>query len=152
MNLSGNKNVDHLILDKLDDKSLLNFCISNPKDLYLKKICNDEDFWKNRFIKIFGKQRTFYKSERRTWKDYYLKIIFYLDKHNLYKDIGNEINPDAEETDIFRDLASGGMKNKDLINFFTSYVRYAISMKNKDLLKGAMETGDREWIKYFQRK
>jgi hypothetical protein len=152
MYLTRNKNVDLLTLEKLDDKSLFNFCISNPKDEYLKNLCGNEDFWRNRFTKIFGKQRGTYKSSKRTWKDFYLKIIHYLDKYDIYDQIENDLPPDAEGTTLFKDLAGGGKKNSDLINFFTSYVIFGSPEKGRQLLAGALETGDEEWIKRFQRK
>ena len=147
--LTGNKNADLLILNNLDDRSLFNVCVSNPKDEYLKSLCGNEDFWRNRFIQIFGKKYLFYKSPDRSWKDFYLKIIYYLEKFGLYDQIGKELGPDAEETLLFEKLAEKGKKNSDLINFFTSYVRHASAKKRKQILKGALKSGEPEWIKRF---
>lgn len=62
MNITGNKNVDTLILDNLDDKDLLNFCLTQ------KNIC-DEEFWKRRTYK---KYKDVCKPITQTWKQYYL--------------------------------------------------------------------------------
>jgi hypothetical protein len=42
--LTGNKDVDLLILSNLDDKSLTNLCISDPRNEYLKKLCGEPRF------------------------------------------------------------------------------------------------------------
>ena len=41
------KDVNLKILSYLDDKSLLKTCYVNKK---AKKLCNNEDFWRNKFI------------------------------------------------------------------------------------------------------
>jgi len=54
IDITGKKDIDLIILSNLDDKTLFNFCISNPKDEYLKKLCGDESFWRNRLkINLF---------------------------------------------------------------------------------------------------
>ena len=51
--LTGQRDTDLLILDKLDDKDLLNVCLVNKE---ARKLCSYEPFWINRFIK----QRPFF--------------------------------------------------------------------------------------------
>ena len=82
--LTGNRDADLLILKRLDDKALFNFCISDPKNKYLKYICNDSNFWKNR---LFSKYPDF-KIDNVTninWKKLYLQSVYYLEKYTLNK-------------------------------------------------------------------
>lgn len=70
------RDVDLKILSELSDRDLLNFCKTHK---YGNDLCNNEDFWRNRVeIKFLGASQ--YKSPNRTWKNFYLKIIYYLNK------------------------------------------------------------------------
>jgi hypothetical protein len=77
--LSGNKNVDLLILDNIEDRDLFNYCLT---DKYAAKLCKNEDFWRNRFLKRFGKVASEYKPKTRSWKNHYLKVVSDLDKYS----------------------------------------------------------------------
>lgn len=80
MTLTGVKDIDLEIMNNLDDRSLLTLCkVSNR---YIHELCNNEAFWRNRFIKIFGQKAGKYKPEDRTWKRHYLTVIMYLDELN----------------------------------------------------------------------
>lgn len=78
MGLTGIKDVDLMILDKLSDRDLLNFCITNKSN---KKLCDNQDFWRNRFIKRFGDVAGKYKNPNRSWKNHYLIVISDLDEY-----------------------------------------------------------------------
>lgn len=65
--LTGINDIDRIILFKLDDKSLLNFCETNE---YTQELCNDS-MWENRYLKTFGELP--YKPKSETWKEVYLK-------------------------------------------------------------------------------
>ena len=67
----GIEDVDLLILAKLNDKDLLSFC---SVDKYANDLCKNEIFWKRR---VFEKLGDIKKDEKRTWRDLYLKIIYY---------------------------------------------------------------------------
>ena len=101
--LSQIKDVDLKILSELDDNDLLSFCKLNVENKYVYKLCNDENFWRDRTVKKFGKLE---KNENRSWKHLYLKIVYYNDKFNR----------DAEN--ILATLSTKGMKDLDLINYF----------------------------------
>ena len=101
--LSQIKDVDLKILSELDDNDLLSFCKLNVENKYVYKLCNDENFWRDRTLKKFGKVN---KNENRSWKHLYLKIVYYNDKFNR----------DAEN--ILETLSTKGMKDLDLINYF----------------------------------
>lgn len=97
--LSQIKDVDQKILQELDDRELLDFCVSHK---YGSELCKDENFWRKRIVKRYGGVN---KNERRTWKNFYLTIVYYLDK---YKD----------KNIALHEISKGGMKNLDIINFF----------------------------------
>jgi hypothetical protein len=66
---TGVKDTDLEILMRLDDRSLLNTC--SIENVYLKRICNDESFWKRRFVSRFGEV-----ASRYIFLDFYTKYIF----------------------------------------------------------------------------
>ena len=105
--LSGNKDVDLIILSELDDKSLFSFCQSfESKNRYINKLCSNEIFWKNRFIKKYGPAE---KNPDRTWKRFYLKVSYYDDN---FKD-ENRIEETRKEI---------SKEKSDIINFFSNYL------------------------------
>lgn len=76
--LTGNPNLDLVILDKLDDRDLLNACQTNKK---AQVICNDEEFWHRRYVRVYGEEYSFYKQIDRSWKNYYLLTLHYDEKY-----------------------------------------------------------------------
>ena len=101
--LSQIKDVDLKILSELDDTDLLSFCKLNVENKYVHKLCNDENFWRDRTLKKLGKLE---KNDNRSWKQLYLKIVYYNDKFNKNAD------------KILATLSAKGMKDLDLINYF----------------------------------
>jgi hypothetical protein len=127
---TGIKDVDLIILGNLNDEDLLNTC--KIKNNYLRKICNNEDFWRNRFIKNFG--NTVEKLKERTWKNFYVSIVYY----------SNEYFP----REILEEVSKGGMKNIDLINYFILIFPWAFEFA----MFGAAEGGDLNLVKIFIKK
>jgi hypothetical protein len=78
MAFSGIKDVDLKILSKLEDKDLLNVCITKNK--YVYHICNDENFWRNRILKKYGNFIVYYKPEDSNWKKFYMQTIIDLER------------------------------------------------------------------------
>ena len=68
-----------LVMQKMDDRTLLNYCKTNKK---AAELCRDENFWRNRFVNRFGKEAATYKPKDRTWKNHYLYTIIDLDFYN----------------------------------------------------------------------
>jgi len=68
------KDISFKVLNELDDKDLLNFCLSNREN---KELCDNETFWMNR---TYNKYRDYveFKSPARKWKNYYLSLVYYL--------------------------------------------------------------------------
>lgn len=71
------KDTDALILSELDDESLLNLCIVD------NTLCQDDNFWRDRFINNFQK---FDKSSNISWRKLYLGVLYYLDSNQIPKD------------------------------------------------------------------
>ena len=75
--LTGDKNVDRVILNKLNDKDLLKHCYTSTKAL---NFCNDDQlFWMHRvFIRFADKGRDVLKEEKgdREWSEYYRYLSY----------------------------------------------------------------------------
>ena len=67
---TGVKDVDYLIMEKLDDRDLLNFCLT---DKYISELCNNDLFWKKRFSSRIGYGKL--KPSDMSWKQYYLSLL-----------------------------------------------------------------------------
>ena len=78
MALTSIKDVDLKILSELDDRELFTIC--NSKDVYIHRICKDENFWRNRLLKKYGPKAVELKPQGRSWKNHYLQMIIDLDK------------------------------------------------------------------------
>jgi hypothetical protein len=76
--LTGIRDTNLLILNKMDDRSLLSYCQTNK---YAENLCNNEDFWRNRFIKVYGIEDAKLKDKNRSWKNYYLLVLYYKSKY-----------------------------------------------------------------------
>lgn len=114
--LTGNKDVDlYEILMPLDDKSLLTFCKISWKDEYSRKLCKDEDFWRNRFYNEYGDLK---KNPNRTWKNFYLGIIKF-----------KKLSVD----DAIKELSKNKLENYDLIKVFEIYKSFSKVGFNKGI-------------------
>ena len=80
------KDVNIEILNLLDDKSLGRMCQVNPS---AKKICDDDNFWKNRIINIFGKELLKEKYPFETFKEFYQSNRFadFKKKNDMCRDL-----------------------------------------------------------------
>ena len=137
---TGIKDQDLIILDKLDDKSLFQLCKTNK---YVQRFCKDEDFWKERLFKNYGYAE---KNKNRTWKDFYLNIVYYDNKLKDDDSTGFEFGDFFPGTSLGL-LSKKGIKNIDLINFFIN------KGVDKDDLNWAMEeaakAGDKKLIEFL---
>lgn len=66
------KDTNLMIMEKLDDRSLLNLCLTNKN---AAELCRNEPFWYRRYVNRFGKDGTKHKPANRTWKNNYLKTL-----------------------------------------------------------------------------
>lgn len=77
--LTGIRDIDLKILEELSDQELFSFCLVNKE---ANKLCSNEVFWRNRFIKRFG-QFNRWKPENRSYKNFYLSLV---------KELGKEVD------------------------------------------------------------
>jgi hypothetical protein len=146
--LSKIKDVDKKILSELDDQSLLEFCKSNK---YGNELCKDELFWKQRFINRFGRAD---KNTDRSWKDFYLNVVFYMDKYR---------------NQALARISMKGIRNIDIINFLLirgytanqgligasagghkDLVEYYVSRGANDFINGYLNASTRELRDHFR--
>ena len=124
--LSKIRDVDLKILSELDDHDLLNYCRTHK---YGNELCNNEDFWRNRVqTKFPGAGKI--KSPDTSWKNFYLKIIYYSNKYRNEDDAMFEAvrrnDMDMVQFFVLRGASdwANGMKfaavggNRNLVDFF----------------------------------
>lgn len=78
--LTGLKDVDRFIIDQLSDREVLEFCKTSKYSN--EKIC-DETFFRNRVITHYSNTLKYKdKVKKRNWKNYFLSLVYYIDKLN----------------------------------------------------------------------
>jgi len=97
MRLTGVKDADIEILNKLDDRSLLNFCLT---DKSASEICRYDPFWMNRLRDRYPDAEKYFQDygilfsilsltnpeinnifqRADTWREYYLQTVYYVNK------------------------------------------------------------------------
>ena len=65
------RDVDIKMLQELDDHDLYDVCLVNK---YAASLCNDENFWRNRFMINFGPDILSGKPSDISWKNYYIEL------------------------------------------------------------------------------
>jgi len=83
---SGNKDIDREILSKLDDKNLLKACQVNK--YFWNQVCN-EDFFRNRLLKMFPEIKREDIKNIKNWKKFYLQVM---DMFTLLEILRNNTN------------------------------------------------------------
>ena len=154
MSLAGHRDANLLILDKMDDRTLLSYCKTNR---YAENLCKNEDFWRNRFIKVHGIEAAKLKDKNRTWKNYYLLVLYYTNKYTVeralekvaekgYIDLFNLFSKGMRDYSIKSAVINSG--NKDLI-----YKLDSIDNHLRDVgTLIASRKGDKELINFFLSK
>jgi hypothetical protein len=138
--LSKIRDVDLKILSELEDIDILNYCKTHK---YGKELCDNENFWENRVETKFPKAAQI-KSPNRTWKNFYMKIVYYLDK---YKSMGKAMLEAVtrNESDMIEFLIIKGASN------LSDGMKYASNTGNQRLvdffIEKAEEDGE-EWDQY----
>ena len=82
MSLTGNKETDFLILMQLTDNELTKVCQVNK---YVNKLCNDDNFWRNRIIINFKYTSSIANAmmqylEFDNWKEFYIWLTEWNEK------------------------------------------------------------------------
>jgi len=128
----GNKDLDRLLLLRLDDRALLNTLSLATKNRLINKYLNDEEFWRIRFEQKYSSDfETVRKLNKRSRKDFSLLLIQYLD---LSKENYNE---------AMKLAARRG--HRDLVDFF-------ISKGARDwnwAMEGAAQGGHGDLVDFF---
>ncbi len=92
MKLTGNKDVDRKILNNLEDKDLVKFCMVDKK---AQSLCNDQVFWMNRVFDRFGYVGGDVLRKHKkdhSWSEYYIQDLRKINSTNAknYLEIGSE--------------------------------------------------------------
>ncbi len=124
MVLTGNLDVDRLILNKLSNTDILNICKLNKYVYY--KVCN-ETFFRNL---VYTRYETLIKYKdyvkTRTWKSFYFSVLFYIDKlRNKYNYEYNDKNRSPELEYLIRKLVPS------YISYTTNYIYYAFKCSSR---------------------
>ena len=78
--LTGIRDLDREIVNKLSDKELLNICVLNKT--YAERVCDDSYFrlrTEKRFPETVPYKDYVNPQRTRTWKNHYLNIVKYID-------------------------------------------------------------------------
>ena len=146
--LSKIRDVDLKILSELDDYDLLNYCKTHK---YGSELCNNEDFWRNRVeAKFPGAGKI--KSSKTSWKNFYLKIVYY---SNKYKNMMDRYQPWKSQA-MFEAVRRNDI---DMIEFFimqgasdwSSGMKFAAHLGNRKLVDFFIEKAEsdgEEWDQY----
>jgi hypothetical protein len=140
-NFTGIKDVDFEIMSRMDDKSLINFC--QVKNKYINNLCNNEVFWKKRTSSEIDIHT---KKENRTWKEFYLKIVYYRNKFHPFEIVNILSNVDDYDLFIhFEKLAKEKIKEIMLTEMRMDYGNQVsqskiekIILKNKNNIEDAV--------------
>jgi hypothetical protein len=141
------KDTDRFILEKLDDRDLLNAILSNK---YFYSLTN-EDFWKKRLMDRYPSTLE-YKKEGETWKQYYLKVVYYIDliqrKYNFtftkgdplfyYNYLNKHYNNASRRIKQYEALKSG---HEDLAFHLVDHLKRAFG-------ETLFKMGSKEWEEY----
>ena len=114
------RDIDPIILENLEDKDLVSYCLVNKK---AKELCQDQTFWYNRLRSRFPQidLELMAKVKTGSWSDVYIEMVQFVRSVN-------------------RDILSGN--KEEVISF--------ISFKDKDLaLKWASKNGHLDIVKYL---
>jgi len=139
--LTGNIDVDRLILMELADYELLSICrpvkIEDTYSKYAQKLCN-EDFFSNRTLKRFP-WTVEYKGDI-TWKKYYASLVFYLSQ------LGDEKVMKQFRHKFTFDAVKYRGNPKSQYRFFKEYANNSLN----SLLADAAKAGELGIVKYLK--
>jgi hypothetical protein len=152
--LTLQKQTDRIVTDEISDRDLLNLCIANPS----LSICNDNNFWRDRLFQKYGRIE---KSSEKTWKTFYLQLVYYMDKSNNDVDTAMELAANGGHRDLVDLFIQRGATNwkwgmyraaegghRDLVDFF---IKKGATDWNWGM-SGAAEGGHRDLVDFFIQK
>ena len=138
--LTGIRDLDHIILNKLEDKDLVNMCLVS-KDA--KNICDDQTFWLNRILSRFPKvsPEVFIRSKGGlSWSEYYI-----YDLRNLIDSQPNEIlidgAKDGKEDWVMISLNEGANIHAPRFRIHDAALRFATQYGHYEVIKILLKAG-----------
>ena len=142
--LTGNKDTDFIILNKLKDYELTQVCQANK---YVNSLCNDDLFWMNRVLDRFGKYLGSSKNIRenylngRTWKEYYMYMRDSLKEFSMHsvRSFNNEFQRRIVKNGEFIEWAV--IKEEDLIKLLE------VKQQNNNEINNFAKKGDINGVK-----
>lgn len=118
------------LMDDMDDRSLFNFCKTNDqKDIEGILYCNNVEFWRKRLWKKYGE---FYP-ENSDWKEFYLKLTYYLNKYG--------------ERNVFVLASANG--HLDILKYLIYYRKIHPNLMNNSAINYAAENGHLHIIEFL---
>jgi hypothetical protein len=128
----GIKDVDLLILEKLNDKDLLSFC---SVDKYANDLCKNEMFWKRRVFEKFGNIK---KDVNRTWRNLYLSIVYYKNKYeNTYEILSKlhekGLSPESDIVDYFLSITTSKIYDEIILKLRARERMYLKSLSSSEI-------------------
>ena len=147
--LTGDKNVNFLILMKLTDKELSMVCSVNK---YVNELCKDDTFWFNRVLLTFNLEPFVVRDMKSylqfdNWKEFY----FWLQKENFAPGRVNIIAKSLDKKEVIDKIVEifKMMKLKKWINreeFYKVIRRYAFINAQNEINQEYMAENDFEGI------
>lgn len=136
--LTGNKDVDFVILNKLSDYELGKVCQVNKK---VNILCNDDNFWQIRTYQKLGKYIEPINPKDRiitTWKDYYTSMIKHINdfkKGDIVLSDGVVFYKKKEDLSELKFVTGGEDLKNVLQKIKNEESEYKDALKNSDFKK-----------------
>ena len=150
--LTGYIDADRSILLEVEDRELLKICIP-PINQYSEKLC-DESFWFNRLKKYYPDSMIY--KVKGTWKNYFLTIIYYIDKLKREFNFDYKTGNPKEYYKILSENSRDSEKVRNATNIEAlDLIDFLISGKNIDLSSAFLTAsikGNMSIIKYLEEK
>ena len=160
--LTGNRNVDMLILSKLEDVDLVNVCKVNK---IANDLCNDQGFWMNKILNKFPEVglKTLKRYKRdRTWSEYYIDDLRLINRNNAqeylhsgslngrldYVMIAKSLGADIRDQNYQAVILASGSGNLELVKYLVS-LGADIRSENDESVTYAIYSGNLELVKYL---
>lgn len=140
--ITSSKDTEFLVLNNLKDRDLFNYCLANKA---ASSICNNEDFWRNRYHSVYGETGV---TPSSTWKKLYLSTYFLV--IDITDDIYDRFNP-LQNREYFRtensnieEIEMKTYKGKNIIkamidNIFPRKIKRAFPLHGENYLQNNQE-------------
>jgi len=172
--ITKQKDTDLLILLNLPDVDFFKFCAKfNSKDaieftnINMNQLCNNEILWKERLFKFYG---NFYPEYNQTWKNLYLKLVYYMDKYKYKQNEKSLIKaikkghlevvkylftlPNINTNENYNEAISKASEkgNIEIVNFLSNFPKANIDTYNKAMIAASSKKENLDIIKLMLEK